>query len=173
MSVWDQIRASLKNNEDPVVHLTTKMLYRYLVPDEPKKKGPPPKKRLNAFSLYSRTPLAGRKTTTTRCWNPYCRNRVTGKYVCDETCKTMATIHLQAALTALHRSEVSGAVEEVPDVTIYDTEGRVARAGQITQREKNRDPRGRKPKGFRKTHETTSDGGSEIIKSLLSEDNDG
>lgn len=173
MGVWQQISEALAAGEEPVVHLTYKMLSTRLRPEPPKRRGPQPKKKPSAFSLYSKTPTAGRKTHVHRCWNPYCRKRVHGRHVCNESCRLLAVEHLTAALTLISNSQEVHPVEDVPDVQIFDSDGSLQRPAAITAKGKDRDTRGRKPKGFRKTQQTTSDGGGKILQSLLGREGNG
>jgi hypothetical protein len=151
MSVWNQIKKALEAGEDPVVILNYSMLATVVEPAAPVRRVPKVKKRIH-FSLYSKTPAAGRKTHTHRCWNPYCRKRITGRFVCNDGCRTLAIEHLQTALSLLDCDETAPIRdEEIADVPVFDEQGlgRFPDGGKGRAGGKGKDPRGRKPKIFR------------------------
>jgi hypothetical protein len=169
VSVWDEIRDALRAGEDPVVHVSYRMLTKIVRPEK-KRKGPAPK-RVGTFSLHNRVPMGERKTDIHRCWNPYCKKRLSGRYVCGEGCRALAIEHFQTALNLLSPCSV-GPVQDVPDVPIFDDQGRDRLAAAREGAKAGRDRRGRKPKGLRAGQPKTSDGAREVILDLLSEESD-
>ena len=163
VTVWEQIRDALRAGEDPLVYVS----YSMLAKRAPKRKGPAPKKRVGHFSLYSKTPMGARKTTIQRCWNPYCRKRIASRYVCNSGCLALAKEHLTTALSMLLDGSV-GPVEDVPDVPIFDEEGRDRTAAGRGEEKRPRSRRGRKPSGLRAGQPKAGDGGGKILQSLLS-----
>lgn len=151
MKIWETISETVKAGQDPVVVLSTKMLAAVVKPEPPKRRGVEPKKRI-AFSLYGKIPMAGRKTDIQRCWNPYCRKRITGRFVCNDGCRALAVEHLETALNLLAPREPLLPVvdEEIADVPIFDEQGRDRRAAEGDPAEgKGRGASGRRPKGYR------------------------
>lgn len=170
MSTWDKIHEALAAGEDPVVNVTHDMLASRVVEKQPKKRGFAPKERIR-FSLYSKVPGEARKTDTQRCWNPYCRKRITGRFVCNQPCYNLAVEHLKTALELLRTSmltEEGESQEDVPNVPVYDAEGRLETASGATPKRKVRDRRGRKPKGYRKPQQAPSDRDGKLFQSFIS-----
>jgi len=150
MGIWEQISQAVKEGEDPVVVLDYRMLSTVVRPEAPKRRGPAPKEKV-VFSLYGKIPMAGRSTYVQRCWNPYCRKRLNGRFVCNDGCKALAKEHLETALNLLGGGVQLPPVasEEIADVPIYDDQGRDRAAASRGGAGTRRDPRGRKPKGYR------------------------
>jgi len=147
MNVWEQIKNDVDAGKDPVVFLEYSMLASVVNPEK-KRRGKAPTPREGMFSLYSKTPYGARKTQRTRCWNPYCRKLLSGRYVCGDWCKALALEHLNTAIYLL-TSDPVGEPKEVPLVPIYDEDGRDRTAAERVQEGEARSARRRKPKFLR------------------------